>query len=58
MYSLSLLGAAALVLLGGRVLIQVGRDWLAKNPTASRQHGFHVSEITSPEQQDGGVGSH
>jgi hypothetical protein len=45
MYSLPLLGATTLVLLGGRVIIQVARAWLIKNhlafdvPRASRAAG-------------------
>jgi hypothetical protein len=56
MYSLTLLGAAALVLFGSRALIHAACAWVFNNKSAST-NGVHVSQI-SREQQQSGPSSH
>jgi hypothetical protein len=58
MYSLSLLGATALVLFGSRALIQVARAWVVNNKSAFHHTAFTVRKSPRREQQENGVGSH
>jgi hypothetical protein len=52
MYSLTLLGATALVVFGGRALVHAARAWVFNNKSAF-QHGIHVSQISREQQQSG-----
>jgi hypothetical protein len=58
MYSLSFLGATALVLFGSRALIHAARAWALNNKSPFHDTAFTFQKSARREQQETGADSH